>query len=113
MADQLRIQEAITFIQQTPPETFRLMDVTINTLPTGYEHGKVTVEAATTDLEIATDVNIFVMSCETGIDIKLGSSVSPAIENVTHFSYKGDKTSVFATNSGTEDISVAYATGKI
>jgi hypothetical protein len=113
MADQLRIQEAITFIQQTPPETFRLMDVTINTLPTGYEHGKVTVEAATVDLEIVTDVNIFVMNCETGLDIKFGSSTNPAIENVTHLSYKGDKTTIFASNAGTEDISVSYATGKI
>ena len=110
MSDTFKIQEAITFIQQTPPETFRLMDVTVLNIPTAYEHGKVLVGADTEDQTIATDVNIFVMSCATGITLKIGDTTAPAMENVTHFSYKGNKTAFYASNSGTEDITITYAT---
>ncbi len=110
MADQFRIQEAITFVQQTPPETFRLMDVTINNLPLAYGHGKVVVEAETVDLKIVDDVNIFIMHCDTGVSVKFGSSTNAAIENVTHLSYKGNKTSIYISNPGTEDIAVSFAT---
>lgn len=110
MSDTFRIQEAITFVQQTPPETFRLMDVTINNIPTAYEHGKVLIASEAIDQEVATDVNIFIMTCATGLTLKVGDSTAPAIDNVTHFSYKGNKTSFFMSNAGTEDITVTYAT---
>lgn len=113
MADNFKLQEAITFIQATPPETFRLMDVTINNIPTAYEHGKVLVESATTDQTVATDVNIFTMSCETGVSLKVGATTNPALSNVTHFSYKGNKTNFYVSNAGTEDISISYATCSI
>jgi hypothetical protein len=110
MADQFKIQEAITFVQQTPPETFRLMDVTIENLPDGYEHGKVTIPAETTDMQVADQVNIFVMYSTTAVTVKLGTSVSTALTGVTHLSYKGSKTDVFISNAETEDISIKYAT---
>lgn len=110
MSDQFRIQEAITFIQQTPPETFRLMDVTINNLPVAYEHGKVLATAGVVDLKVAEEVNIFVMNCDTGVSVKLGATTNPALSNVTHLSYKGNKTTVYVSNTGTEDISISYAT---
>ena len=108
--DQFRIQEAITFVQQTPPETFRLMDVTINNIPVAYEHGKILATAAVVDLKVAEEVNIFTMSCETGVSLKLISTVSTALTNVTHFSYKGNKISFWVSNPGTEDISITYST---
>jgi len=110
MADQFKIQEAITFVQQTPPETFRLMDVTVDNLPLAYEHGKVLATAAVIDLKVAEEVNIFIMNCSTGVSVKLGTTTNPALSNVTHFSYKGNKTTVYVSNSGTEDISISYAT---
>lgn len=110
MSDQFRVQEAITFVQQTPPETFRLMDVTIDNLPAAYEHGKVLATAAVADLKVAEEVNIFVMNCNTGVSVKLGATTNPALSNVTHLSYKGNKTTVYVSNTGTEDISINYAT---
>ncbi len=110
MADQFRIQEAITFVQATPPETFRLMDITINNLPIAYEHGKVLVPAASIDLKVAEEVNIFILNCNNGVSLKFGNTTNPAITNVTHFSYKGNKTTIYISNTGTEDISVSYAT---
>lgn len=110
MSDQFRIQEAITFVQQTPPESFRLMDTTINNIPLAYEHGKVLAEAEVVDQKVAEDVNIFVMNCDLGVTVKLGTTTDTALTNVTHLSYKGSKTSVFVSNSGTEDISIHYAT---
>ena len=110
MADQFKIQEAITFVQQTPPETFRLMDVTIDNIPIAYEHGKVLAVAAVIDLKVAEEVNIFIMNCATGVSVKVGGTTNPALSNVTHFSYKGNKTSIWVSNSGTEDVSVSYAT---
>jgi len=110
MVDQYKIQEAITFIQQTPPETYRLMDVTIINTPTAYEHGKLLIPAATTDLKVAEDINIFIMNCATGLTLKIGGSTNPSITNVTHFSYKGSKTSFWISNDGTEDITISYST---
>jgi hypothetical protein len=110
MSDQFRIQEAITFVQATPPETFRLMDSTINNLPIAYEHGKVLAIAAVVDLKVAEEVNIFVMNCDSGVSVKLGATTNPALSNVTHFSYKGNKTTIFVSNIGTEYISISYAT---
>jgi len=110
MADQFKIQEAVTFVQQTPPETFRLMDITIDNIPAAYEHGKVLATAGVIDLKVAEDVNIFIMNCPTGVSIKLGGTTNPSLSNVTHFSYKGNKTSIWVSNSGTEDVSISYAT---
>lgn len=110
MADQFRIQEAVTFVQATPPETFRLMDVTINNLPVAYEHGKVLAVASVIDLKVAEEVNIFIMNCATGVSLKLGATTNPALTNVTHFSYKGSKTTIYVSNEETEDISITYAT---
>lgn len=110
MSDQFRIQEAITFVQQTPPETFRLMDVTINNIPLAYEHGKVLAEAGVIDLKVAEEVNIFVMNCDTGVTVKFGSTTAAALLNVTHLSYKGNKTTIYISNPGTEDVSVQYST---
>lgn len=110
MADQFKLQEAITFIQQTPPETYRLMDVMIIDIPTAYEHGKVLAEAAVIDLKVAEDVNIFVLNCATGVSLKIGNTTNPELSNVTQFSYKGNKTTFYVSNSGTEDILISYAT---
>jgi len=110
MSDQYKIQEAITFTQQTPPVTYLLMDVTINNIPVAYEHGKVLATAAVIDLKIAEEVNIFVMNCETGVSVKFGSTTAAALSNVTHLSYKGNKTTIYVSNSGTEDISISYST---
>lgn len=110
MADQYKIQEAVTFIQQTPPETYRLMDVTIIDTPAAYEHGKVNGEAGVVDLKVAEDVNIFIMNCAVGVSLKFGSTTNPSLTNVTHFSYKGAKTSFWVSNSETEDILISYST---
>jgi len=124
MSDQYKIQEAITFTQQTPPVTYLLMDVTINNIPVAYEHGKVLATAAVIDLKIALnneikialnlkiaeEVNIFVMNCDTGVSVKFGSTTAAALSNVTHLSYKGNKTTIYVSNSGTEDISISYST---
>jgi len=110
MSDTFRIQEAITFVQQTPPETYRLLDVTINNIPVAYNNGKVLLAAATTDLKVADEVNIFILNCSTGVTLKVGASTNPAIENVTHFSYKGAKTDFYLSNTETEDITVSIAT---
>ncbi len=110
MADLFKIQEAITFSQQTPPETFRLMDVTIDNIPLSYENGKVLIVAATVDQLVAEQVNIFVMNCDSGVTLKVGGSTNPAISNVTHFSYKGNKTDFYISNAGTEDIAVKFCT---
>jgi len=110
MSDLFKIQEAITFTQQTPPETFRLMDITISNIPLGYEHGKVAAIAAVVDLKVAEDVNIFIMNCATGLSVKFGSTTAAALTNVTHLSYKGAKTTIYVSNTGTEDIDISYAT---
>ena len=109
MADQFKLQEAITFVQQTPPESYRLMDILIIDLPQAYAHGKVSVPAAAVDLEVVTDVNIFVLNCATGVTLKIGNTTNPPLTNVTQFSYKGNKTTFYVSNTGTEDINVDYA----
>lgn len=113
MSDIFKIQEAITFIQSSPPETFRLMDTTIQVTPVSYEHGKITATAAVVDLLIAEEVNIFTLYCTTGVSLKVGSSVASAMTNVTHFSYQGAKTKFYISNPGTEDISVNFAASSV
>lgn len=113
MADIFKIQEAITFTQQTPPETFRLMDITIQVTPSSYEHGKITAVAETTDVLVAENVNIFVMNCSTGVTLKIGGTTNPEISNVTHFSYYGAKTDFYISNSSTEDIPVTFSSASV
>lgn len=110
MSDLFKIQEAITFTQATPPETFRLMDVTISNIPLAYNHGKIVAVAAVVDLKVAEEVNIFVMNCATGVSVKFGSTTAAALTNVTHLSYKGAKTTIYISNPGTEDVDISYAT---
>jgi len=113
MADQFRIQQSITFIQQTPPETYRLMETNIIDLPLSHNNAKSIIPASTTNLKIADNVNIFIMNSSKGIILKIGSSSNPSIENVSHFSYKGSKTSFFISNQTTEDITITYSTCSI
>lgn len=113
MADIYKIQTAVTFTQQTPMETFRLMDAIVQVSPTSYQHGKVTIPANTADVLIADDVNIFVMFSSSGLILKVNSTTSPAMNNITHFSYNGAKTSFYVSNSGTEDISLTFSSAKI
>ena len=113
MANQFKIQEAVTFSQQTPPESFRLMDVTIQVIPAAYEHGMVIATNGIVDQEIASDVNIFVLDCATGVTLKIGNTTSPPMTNVTHFCYQGAKTDFYVSNPGTEDIPVSFATASI
>jgi hypothetical protein len=113
MANQFKIQEAITFTQQTPPETFRLMDITIQVTPVAYEHGMVIATAETTDILVADEVNIFTMNCATGVSLKVGSTTNPSMSNVTFFSYQGSKTSFYVSNAGTEDITISFATSAV
>jgi len=113
MSDQFKLQEAVTFIQQTPPETYRLMDITIVDIPVAYEHGKVLAASNVVDLKIAEDVNIFIMHCATGVSLKIGEMTNPTLLNVTQFSYKGNKTTFYVSNEGTEDITISYATCKL
>jgi hypothetical protein len=110
MADTFKIQEAITFVQQTPPETYRLMDVTINNIPTAYNHGKILIEAEVADQLIATQVNIFVMNCAVGVSVKIGGTTETELLNITHFSYKGSKVDIYMSNPETEDTTVTFAT---
>jgi hypothetical protein len=113
MADQFKIQEAITFTQQTPPETFRLMDITIQVIPASYEHGKITAEAEVVNLQVAKDANIFVMNCSTGVTLKVGGTTNPEITNVTHFSYQGSKTDFYVSNPETEDVSISFSIARV
>jgi hypothetical protein len=39
------------------------------------------------------------MNCETGVSVKFGSTTAAALSNVTHLSYKGNKTTS-KTNRG-------------
>jgi len=68
------------------------MDVTVQVVPTSYEHGKVTAAAEVVDLQVAEQVNIFIMSCKTGVGLKIGNTTASAMSNVTYFSYQGAKT---------------------
>jgi len=113
MSNQFKVQEAVTFSQQSPPETFRLMDVTIQIVPVAYEHGMVIAESEVVDLEVAGEVNIFILNCASGVSLKIGSTTNPALTNVTHFSYQGAKTSFYVSNAGTEDITISFATASI
>ncbi len=113
MANQFKIQEAVTFAQQTPPETFRLMDITIQVVPVAYEHGMIIAESEVVDLKVSEEVNIFILNCASGVSLKVGSTTNPAMTNVTHYSYQGAKTSFWVSNSGTEDITISFATASI
>lgn len=110
MSDQFKLQQAVTFIQQTPPETYRLMDITVIDIPAMYEHGKIAATAGVIDLKVADEVNIFIMNCATGLTLKIGGTTNPEMANVTNFCYKGNKTSFWVSNSGTEDITLNYST---
>ena len=113
MSDQLKIQEAVTFVQQTPPESYRLLDITIVDIPAAYKHGKVVAAAAVIDQKITEDTNIFTMSCAVGITLKVGGTTSPSMTNLTYFSYKGAKTSFWISNPGTEDVPIDYVAGSL
>ena len=111
--DQLRIQEAVTFVQQTPPESYRLLDISIIDIPAGYKHGKIVAEAAVVDYKVAEETNIFTMYCPVGVTLKVGGTTSPAMTNITYFAYKGNKTSFWVSNPGTENVTIDYAAASL
>jgi len=111
MADQLKIEQVVTFVQESPPETYRLLSISDIKVPSGgYTYGKMTIPANTVDQKIAEDVNIFMMSSSSGVSLKIGSTTATELMALNSFSYDGSKTTIYVSNPSTEDIVINFVT---
>jgi hypothetical protein len=109
MSDQLKLQTAVTFVQQSPPETVRLIDTERVCMPTGYANGMLTTNSNDVDVMIVDGANIFIMTASKGITLKIGTTTALPLLNLTEFSYRGQKTVFFISNPTTEAIAIKYA----
>jgi hypothetical protein len=109
MSDQLKLQTAVTFVQQQPPETVRLMDTERICMPVGYANGMLTTNSNDIDVMIVDGANIFIMAASKGVTLKVGTTTALPLLNVTDFSYRGQKTVFFISNPSTEAIAIKYA----
>lgn len=105
MADTLNIIETVIFNQQTPPQSFRLLDAELSNIPVSYSHGKITIPAGTENYIIGLDSNICILRCAAStFTVKVGNTTNPAMTLMKLFNYYGSKTNFYVSNPLTEDI---------
>lgn len=112
MADSVQFAVSVTFTDGDLQQTKRLMDETDAHEPVSHESGEANIPAQTSDLEIATNVNLFSMKADSAISLKIGNTTNPEHTNMNAFVYDGSPTSIFVSNPGTESIKMRYASSK-
>ena len=112
MADIIRVQTSVSYIQETPLANNQLLNTVQDQIPESYNHGVQRIEANTTDYKLASNINLVVLNCSSNFDVKLGSTTNPALTTKS-FMYNGSIADVFITNSGTEPIDITYVTSAV
>jgi hypothetical protein len=112
MADIVRVQTSVTYIQETPPANNQLLNTVQDQIPESYNHGAQRIDASITDYQLASNVNLIVLNCSSNFDVKVGATTNPALTTKS-FMYNGAAVDVFITNSGTEPIDISYVTSAV
>ena len=114
MADQFTLAQSVNYVRETPPETSRMIpDLSYVLIPEDNSSGSLTISANTTDQLVASQVNTFLLYTDvqtTSISLKLGNTTNTAMTGISVFTYSGDKTNVYITNSTSNAVKVFYAT---
>ncbi len=112
MADQVRVQTSVSFIQESPPATIQLMNTIQDTIPESHNHGVQNLNATTTDYQLATNINVCVLNCSNTFEVKVGSTTAPALTTKS-FMYNGAIVDIFISNTTTEPINIEYMTSAV
>ena len=112
MADIIRVQTSVTYIQETPPASKQLLNTLQDQIPESYNSGIQRLDANVADYQLAINVNLVVLSCESNFEVKIGSTTNQALTTKS-FMYNGAVTNIYISNPGTEPIDVSYVTSAV
>ncbi len=110
MADFLDADFKVSYRKETPPECYRLMNITQKMVATAYEGGERNLQAGETNSKLVDNVTNFYLVSDKPVTISLSNGVS--MENMTQFAYAGeDKISAEVSNTSAYAVKVTYAGG--
>ncbi len=112
MADIVRVQTSVTYIQESPPMNQQLLTSVQDQIPESYNSGVQRIDANTTDYQLASNVNLVVLNSDDLFDVKLSSTTNQALRTKS-FMYNGAITNVFVSNTGTDPIDISYVTSAV
>ncbi len=112
MADQIRVQTSVSYIQETPPSNTQLLNTIQTQLHESYNHGVQRLGPNIIDYQLSINVNMVVLNCDTDFVVKLGSTTNPQIVTKS-FMYNGEVTDVYLSNPTTNPIEIQYMSSAV
>ncbi len=112
MADQIRVQTSVSYIQETPPANSQLLNTVQTQLHESYNHGVQRLGPNIIDYQLSINVNLIVLNCETDFVVKLGSTTNPEIVTKS-FMYNGAVTNLYISNPTSNPIEIKYMTSAV
>lgn len=114
MADILKISQSVILTEEEINKTSRFLDDSICHTPITHETGKATIPPGTTDLELASNVNLCTIILKDGkpCTVKVGDTTATPFTNVRLFSYDASPSTIFISNPDTEPVKIEYVTAK-
>ena len=112
MADQIRVQTSVSYIQETPPANNQLLNVIQTQLHESYNHGIQRLGPNIIDYQLAINSNLIVLNCEVDFVVKIGSTTNNSMTTKS-FMYNGEVTDLYVSNPTTNPIDISYMTSAV
>ncbi len=112
MADQIRVQTSVSYIQETPPSNSQLLNTVQTQLHESYNTGNQRLGPNVIDYQLAINVNLIVLSCDTDFVVKLDSTTNPQIVTKS-FMYNGAVTNLYISNPTSNPLDIEYMTSAV
>lgn len=110
MADFLDTSFMISFVKETPPENYKLMNIKQKLMASAYEGGERTLQAGDSDIKLVDNVTNFYIVSNKPIMITLSDGT--VFEKMNQFAYSGETPiSVSVSNRDNLTVKVTYAAG--
>ncbi|MEM3452019.1 MAG: hypothetical protein QW835_00130 [Candidatus Hadarchaeum sp.] len=112
MADQLKLVFSTHYLQENPPQSFLLTSPTpFSYAPNSFSHGVRHINAGVSDLKIAENCNIVILTSSSVFEVKIGDGSVP--KRVKIFCYDGEPVDVYVSNPNSQPIDINLVTAVV
>ena len=112
MAKELKTSVSVVITDTAINQTTRFLDKAVSHSPVSYEHGEANLQPNVSDHQIASQVNMIQLYCDSPFSVKIGDTTQTEHLSMKMFSYDGEPKDFFISNRGTDPITVSFVSGK-
>lgn len=112
MAKEFKTSISVTLTDTELQKQSRFLDQSFSHEPMSHESGEANLAGGITDHQIAAGVNQIIIFSQSPFSLKIGNTTNPEHTNMKAFMYDGASADIFISNTGTDPITVKYASAK-